>query len=149
MYVTKTNNGGSAYGGAISGYLTQGVGGGMFFSYLNGGSPVEALRINYQGYIGIGTTGPTYPLTVNGGVAIGNRLLGSHNSGGDLYWIGLQGTNATEGNRLCIGIQSIKYSVIYMYFALEVQLYFEVLILVLMLPVVQNESSSVNQLHQT
>jgi len=76
LRITKTNNSVSAYGGEISGYLTQNTGGGLFFSYLNGGNPTEAMRINHLGNVGIGTTNPGVALDVSGSIrAINNSYF--------------------------------------------------------------------------
>jgi hypothetical protein len=49
---------GTGYGGVISGYLTQGVGSGLLFSTLNGGTQTDVMRITNTGNVGIGTTSP-------------------------------------------------------------------------------------------
>jgi hypothetical protein len=59
--ITSSN----AYGGTIRGYLTQGVGGGLTFNTLNAGNTTERVRINHQGYVGIGTTNPSYQLQLS------------------------------------------------------------------------------------
>jgi len=39
---------------------------GLSFLTANGAAPVETMRINYAGYVGIGTAAPSYPLDVQG-----------------------------------------------------------------------------------
>jgi hypothetical protein len=59
------------FGGAIGGYISQGVGSGLILGTQDGtATPVERLRITSAGNVGIGTSSPTQPLDVNGNVAI-------------------------------------------------------------------------------
>ncbi len=41
---------------------------GLSFLTANGAAPVETMRINYAGYVGIGTSAPSSALTVNGNI---------------------------------------------------------------------------------
>jgi hypothetical protein len=48
----------SGYGGAIGGYISQGVGSGLKLSTLNNGTLSEAVTITHLGNVGIGTASP-------------------------------------------------------------------------------------------
>jgi hypothetical protein len=52
-----------------------------FFTNKTDGSLSEKMRINYDGYVGIGTTLPTYKLDVNGNARIGTTLTVSNIAG--------------------------------------------------------------------
>ena len=57
---------------------------------------------NNSGYVGIGTSTPTYDLDVNGIVGLGNRLEGTGVLP-DYFWTGLRGT-AGDAKQVAIGI---------------------------------------------
>jgi hypothetical protein len=60
---------GSNYGGAIGGYISQGVGSGVLFGTQNGSStPTERMRITSGGNVGIGTTSTPWRFNVTGAV---------------------------------------------------------------------------------
>ena len=64
---------GTGYGGVISGYLTQGVGSGLLFSTLNGGTQTDVMRLTNTGNVGIGTTNPAVALDIistNAGIRV-------------------------------------------------------------------------------
>ena len=66
-----TSYGGAiGWGGEVAGFLKQGVGGGLTFSTVNNTAPVEAMRIDYNGNVGIGTTSPGAKLEVDGSVKL-------------------------------------------------------------------------------
>jgi hypothetical protein len=51
---------GTTYGGAVGGYISQGVGAGLLLGTQNATStPVERMRIDHLGNVGIGTASPT------------------------------------------------------------------------------------------
>ena len=49
---------GFGYGGAIGGYLSQGVGGGLVLATANGGTFTDQMWIDSNGNVGIGTSSP-------------------------------------------------------------------------------------------
>lgn len=65
---------GNGYGGAIGGYISQGIGSGLVLGTLNGSATItERLRINADGNIGIGgIAGTFYKLEVSGRAAFGH-----------------------------------------------------------------------------
>jgi hypothetical protein len=66
---------GSGYGGTVGGYLSQGVGSGLVFSTLNGGTLSNAMWITNTGNVGINCT-PSYKLDVNGSARfLGNDVI--------------------------------------------------------------------------
>ena len=69
---------GNGYGGVISGYITQGVGSGLRLSTLNGGAQVDNMTLTNAGNVGIGTTNPSYQLTVTSNIY-------NQSSGGGFY----------------------------------------------------------------
>jgi len=57
-----------SYGGAIAGYLNQGVNSGLLLGTMNNSStPTERMRITDGGNVGIGVTNPGYPLDISSG----------------------------------------------------------------------------------
>ena len=56
---------GNGYGGAIGGYIDQGVGHGLSLNTVNDGTLSERLRITSAGNVGINTTAPTDILDIN------------------------------------------------------------------------------------
>ncbi|UHC16075.1 hypothetical protein LRS73_26950 [Methylobacterium currus] len=101
-YTTLRIEKGPNYGGEIAGYLTQGIGGGMRLSVLNGaGNTVEALRLD-------GTGAATFGGVLNGGYATfsGVAIAGSAgtqrrlvwSSGTSLRWALLATDNAETGS---------------------------------------------------
>lgn len=55
----------STYGGGIGGYISQGVGSGLLFGTQNGtATPVERMRIDSFGNLGLGTSSPLVRLQV-------------------------------------------------------------------------------------
>jgi len=66
LKVEKASN----FGGAIGGYLTQGVGSGLLLGTQNSSAtPTERMRITYTGNVGIGTTSPAVRLHVSSGAS--------------------------------------------------------------------------------
>jgi hypothetical protein len=56
---------GGGYGGYIEGYLEQGVGSGLKLGHINSSQvKTEHMRIIANGNVGIGTTTPNFPLTI-------------------------------------------------------------------------------------
>jgi hypothetical protein len=55
---------GTGYGGAIGGYLSQGVGSGLVLATVNGGTFTDQMWITNAGNMGIGTASPAYPIQV-------------------------------------------------------------------------------------
>ena len=57
---------GNGYGGAIGGYISQGIGSGLVLGTLNGSATItERMRITHTGNVGIGTTSPGFPLHIS------------------------------------------------------------------------------------
>ena len=79
---------GAGYGGALGGYLSQGVGSGLIFSTLNSATLTERMRIDSSGLVGIGTSSPSEKLSV----LDGNFLISKTSYGGLLKWT--QGTTS-------------------------------------------------------
>ena len=55
---------GGGFGGSIGGYIAQGVGSGLVFSTLNGGTRTNQMWITNAGNVGIGTSAPNATLDV-------------------------------------------------------------------------------------
>ena len=55
---------GTGYGGAIKGFISQGIGSGLSLHTLNGGTDAQAMTIMNSGNVGIGTTDPTATLDI-------------------------------------------------------------------------------------
>jgi hypothetical protein len=80
---------GSAYGGAVGGYISQGVGSGLLFGTQNGSStPTERMRIDSSGNVGIGGTAEAFArmavtgtLPTSSNISIAYRALGTIPSG--------------------------------------------------------------------
>lgn len=85
----QKGNLGANYGGAIGGYLSQGVGGGLLLGIQNSNAtPTEAARITTAGNLGIGTAAPLARLVVDGGgtvnnIAIRDDSIENHKSASD------------------------------------------------------------------
>lgn len=91
---------GSTYRGVYLGYesneqrgwiLGAGLSSSLSIGTFNSSAPVEAIRIDASGNVGIGTTAPEYKLDVAGDIAIdnGGAIVGKNTTGGDtqlLYW---------------------------------------------------------------
>jgi hypothetical protein len=82
--IRKTSGGSTTstdgYGGAIGGYLNQGVGGGLGLFTMNTTGLVERLRIDQNGYVGINTPNPQTFLHVSGAILV-SQGTGSYNAG--------------------------------------------------------------------
>ena len=50
---------GDGFGGAVGGFIEQGVGSGLKLAALNGGTLTDVVTIRHTGNVGIGTTSPT------------------------------------------------------------------------------------------
>ena len=80
----SSNDTASAYGGAIGGYLSQGVGSGLTLNTISGGTLSEAMRITSAGKVGIGTDTPSYDLDISKSVDSGSvvaRVINTSSTG--------------------------------------------------------------------
>lgn len=85
------------YAARISSYGINVNAGDLVFSTANGSAPVERMRINYLGNVGIGTTGPGNVLTVAGAASATPQLRLGTTSSPTYYWdIGRE--NLTTGD---------------------------------------------------
>ena len=86
---------GNGYGGAIGGYINQGVGHGLTLNTVNNGTLSERLRITSAGDVGIGSTNPTHPLEVHSGGATNIVAKSTNGNGGFLNYSGLSNNGTT------------------------------------------------------
>jgi hypothetical protein len=86
----------SNYGGAVGGYISQGVGSGLLFgTQNNAATPTERMRIDNNGNVGIGTSSPVGQLNVYGAGQTTSAFSTSSNLGGTIY---VRDTGAAPGN---------------------------------------------------
>jgi hypothetical protein len=69
---------GNGYGGTVGGYINQGVGSGLVFSTLNGGTLSNAVWVNNSGNVGIGTSSPSQKIEVYDGNIQTTSTAGSY-----------------------------------------------------------------------
>ena len=69
---------GDGFGGAVGGFIEQGVGSGLKLAALNSGTLTDVVTIRHTGQVGIGTTAPSSLLHVEGGTT----YINSTNAGG-------------------------------------------------------------------
>ena len=62
---------GTGYGGAIGGYISQGVGSGLVLATVAAGTFTDQMWVTNAGNVGIGTASPTTKLDVNGTTRFG------------------------------------------------------------------------------
>lgn len=95
-YVSSIVNGLPATGGTLGGQLTINAQTGQqpFIVQLNG---TEYLRVNSSGYVGIGNTNPTYPLSVGSSTTRGVVYITGTSSATPVLL--LNNTNATNGHQ--------------------------------------------------
>ena len=91
---------GTGYGGAIKGFISQGVGSGLSLHTLNGGTDAQAMTIMNSGNVGIGTTSPSKMLHAKGEVVVGTDADNYTTQKGSLYFVrGVGRSNNGFGDR--------------------------------------------------
>jgi hypothetical protein len=80
FYKTDVSTGGSGIASSIQS-RSYDLGGAFDMDFITGSvsTPVTAMTLHYNGFVGIGTTTPTYPLDVFGDVNVGNVLHFANN----------------------------------------------------------------------
>jgi hypothetical protein len=81
----------SGFGGTVGGYLSQGVGSGLVFSTLNGGTLSYAMWINNSGNVGIGTASINAKLQFVNivGSAGGANMIRLYEAGSSIFGFGV------------------------------------------------------------
>lgn len=80
---------GTGYGGVIKGFISQGIGSGLSLHTLNDGTEAQSMTIMNSGNVGIGTTDPSAPLDVPGGISTpGYHAQWSLSCAGLVTWTG-------------------------------------------------------------
>lgn len=112
LFISRSNVGSTAlYGPNLqladltTGYVSmiQSYQGQLQFLNYTGSGWVEGMRIAGNGYVGIGTTAPTAPLSVNGAIsATGSISAGNFITSNNSLYVG-SGTSATGRNNTCFG----------------------------------------------
>lgn len=96
---------GAGYGGALGGYLSQGVGSGLIFSTLNSATLTERMRIDSSGNVGIGTSSPRNLLELSGSTV-------ATSSSTKLQIGGIVGTY-TPANYTAVGQEVNRHSIVF------------------------------------
>lgn len=91
---------GNGYGGAIGGYIDQGVGHGLTLNTVNNGTLSERLRITSTGRVGIKTTNPDELLEVGDGTVSGGLKVSGQSSSVTSDGLTVDWESSTDSTRL-------------------------------------------------